>query len=206
MTHESGKIAIGDAHIAVTTEADVSKLDWSKAGIDVVVTESGENARRLLDQGAKKVVVIGGAAGDDMHTLMLGINDASYDPENHHLVATGHSTENALAPLIAVLNETFAAVRATYTVINPVSDADAIADRLDGDGRTARAAWRNIIPARGIALCRDCQPHTVNGWQARRDQPLRSCCAGGMADVVDGNRAPPEPRRGRRLYHGCSGV
>jgi glyceraldehyde 3-phosphate dehydrogenase (phosphorylating) len=147
VTHEPGKITIGDAHIAVTTEADVSRLDWSKAGIDVVVTESGENARQLLDQGAKKVIVIGSATGDDMHTLMLGINDSSYDPENHHVAATGHCTANALAPLIAVLNETFGAARATYTVINPVSDAGAIADRLDRDGRTARAAWRNIVPA-----------------------------------------------------------
>jgi len=144
------QLEVNESPVRVTTEADREKLDWAKAGIDLVVIDSGisnggAHAQLLLAQGAKKVIVAGQGSGDEL-TLMLGINDASYDPDAHHVVATGTAAANALAPLASVLNSTFSAARAVYTVINPLSGTAAVGDDLGAEGAFVRGAWRNLVP------------------------------------------------------------
>lgn len=150
VVQEGDLLKVNELPISVTTEANREKLDWAKAEVDLVVIDAamsngGEHPPLLLSQGAKKVVVAGRGAGDAL-TLMLGINDAGYDPDAHHVVATGAAGANALVPLVSVLNSTFAAARAVYTIVNPVHASAAIADALGAEGVHSRAAWRNIVP------------------------------------------------------------
>ena len=138
-------LKFNESQIEISTETDREKIDWGKAGIDVVVidgglTGGGEHAQLLLEKGAKKVVIAGNGAESDL-TLMLGINDESYDPDANHVVATGSASANALAPLVTVLNTSFAAARAVFTMISPMPSTAMVGDTLE-----VRAGWRNIVP------------------------------------------------------------
>ena len=150
VTHEGNRLTVNDLPITVTTEHDREKLDWAKADIDLVVIDSsisngGAQAQLLLAQGAKKVVVAGRGSETEL-TLIPGVNDTSYDPDDHHAVATGTAAANAITPLCMVLNNTFAAVRVVYTVVNPVQESASAADSIGAGRLSTRASWRNIVP------------------------------------------------------------
>jgi glyceraldehyde 3-phosphate dehydrogenase len=142
---DGNQLTINDSPVEITSESDREKIEWAKADIDLVVIDSGiaadgQHAQLLLDKGAKKVVVAGKGAEEQL-TLVLGINDERYDPDATHVVATGSAAVNALAQLAAVLNASFAAARSVYTLINPVPSTAAIGDTMD-----MRSGWRNIMP------------------------------------------------------------
>ncbi|HEY6597835.1 MAG TPA: hypothetical protein VIZ30_00890, partial [Pseudomonadales bacterium] len=93
-------------------------------------------------------VVLSAPAKDHEVTIVIGVNDADYDPERHHIVSCGSCTTNALAPVAKVLDEVFGIRFALMTTIHAYTNDQPVLDipHRKGDLRRARAAAMNMIP------------------------------------------------------------
>jgi glyceraldehyde 3-phosphate dehydrogenase (phosphorylating) len=143
-------IRVGDTTIKVLAEKDPASLGWGDLGCDVVIESTGrftsaDDARKHLDAGAKKVIVSAPAKGDDL-TVVMGVNDDSYDPAKHHVLSNASCTTNCVAPLAKVLDESFGIVRGLMTTTHAYTNDQVILDGVHKDLRRARAAAQNIIP------------------------------------------------------------
>ena len=103
--------------LKVLAERDPGALPWGDLGVDVVIESTGfftkrEGAQKHLDAGAKKVVISAPATDPDL-TVVLGVNDDTYDPEAHHIISNASCTTNCVAPLAKVLHDAFASSRAS---------------------------------------------------------------------------------------------
>ena len=116
----------------------------------------GEDARKHLAAGAKKVIISAPAKGEDI-TLVMGVNDDAYDPGRHDIISNASCTTNCVAPLAKVLLDSFGIVKGLMTTIHAYTNDQVILDFVHKDLRRARAAAQNIIPtttgaARATAL------------------------------------------------------
>src|SRR5215467_9308794 len=98
-----GALNIDGKELKVLAERDPAALPWGDLGVDVVIESTGlftkrEDAAKHLDAGAKKVIISAPATGPDA-TLVLGVNDDAYDPENHTVISNASCTTNCLAPV-----------------------------------------------------------------------------------------------------------
>jgi glyceraldehyde 3-phosphate dehydrogenase len=143
-------IRVGEHTIKVLAEKDPSALPWGELGCDVVIEStgrftSGDDARKHLDAGAKKVIISAPAKGEDL-TVVMGVNDDTYDPDKHHILSNASCTTNCVAPLAKVLDESFGIVRGLMTTTHAYTNDQVILDGVHKDLRRARAAAQNIIP------------------------------------------------------------
>ena len=96
--------------------------------------------------GAKKVIISAPAKNEDL-TIVLGVNDAKYDPAKHHIVSNASCTTNCLAPAAKVVHTKFGIVHAVMTTIHSYTNDQVILDQgHKKELRRSRAAGLNIIP------------------------------------------------------------
>ncbi|HEY2129675.1 MAG TPA: type I glyceraldehyde-3-phosphate dehydrogenase [Streptosporangiaceae bacterium] len=143
-------IRVGDQAIKVLAERDPAALPWRDLGVNVVIESTGRftkaaDARKHLDAGAKKVIISAPASGEDI-TIVMGVNDGSYDPASHHIISNASCTTNCVAPLAKVLLDSFGIVKGLMTTIHAYTNDQVILDFPHKDLRRARAAAQNIIP------------------------------------------------------------
>ena len=144
-------IRVGGKTIKILAERDPAKLPWSDLGVDIVIESTGhftnaEDARKHIDGGgAKKVIISAPAKGEDA-TFVMGVNDGDYDPSTHNVVSNASCTTNCVAPLAKVLHDTFGIVKGFMTTIHAYTNDQVILDFPHKDLRRARAAAQNIIP------------------------------------------------------------
>src|SRR5262245_27167447 len=98
-----GVIKAGGEEVKVLSERDPGALPWGDLGVDIVLESTGfftsrEGAQKHLAAGAKKVVISAPATDPD-YTIVLGVNDAGYDKDAHHIVSNASCTTNCVAPL-----------------------------------------------------------------------------------------------------------
>jgi glyceraldehyde 3-phosphate dehydrogenase len=127
-----------------------SKLPWDKQNIDVVVESTGifrdrDGATQHLEAGAKKVIITAPAKEPDV-TVVLGVNEHTYDAEKHHIISNASCTTNSLAPPVKVLHENFGIEQGFMTTIHSYTGDQRILDFPHKDLRRARAAAVSIIP------------------------------------------------------------
>lgn len=156
-----GDLEINGQRVEVLAERDPAALPWGDLGVDVVIESTGvfrdrEGASKHLEAGAKKVIISAPAKGPDL-TVVLGVNDDKYDPDQHHIISNASCTTNCLAPAAKVVNDSFGIVRGLMTTIHAYTNDQRILDLVHKDLRRARAAALNIIPtttgaARAVAL------------------------------------------------------
>lgn len=153
VSHGDGFIQLGDKKITVLAKKDPAELPWKDLGVDIVFECTGlftDRAKAALHQnaGAKRVIISAPAKGQDL-TLVLGVNDASYNPEKHTIVSCGSCTTNCLAPVARVLLDHFGIVRGLMTTIHSYTNDQHILDlpHRKGDLRRARAAAVNMVPS-----------------------------------------------------------
>src|ERR687897_1424284 len=145
-----GGIRIGDFELKLLNEKDPAALPWKDLGVEVVVESTGlftkrEQAQLHLDAGAEKVVISAPATDPDV-TIVLGVNDETYDKEKHRIISNASCTTNCVAPLAKVLNDSWGIESGFMTTIHAYTNDQQILDLPHKDLRRARAAALSIIP------------------------------------------------------------
>ncbi|MFJ6412279.1 MULTISPECIES: type I glyceraldehyde-3-phosphate dehydrogenase [Terribacillus] len=147
----NGKNLVVDGkEIKVLSERDPANLGWGDLGVEVVVESTGiftngEDAKKHVEAGAKKVIISAPAKGEDL-TVVMGVNENSYDPSEHTVLSNASCTTNCLAPVAKVLHDTFGIKRGLVTTVHAYTNDQQILDLPHKDYRRARAAAENIIP------------------------------------------------------------
>ncbi|HAL47655.1 MAG: type I glyceraldehyde-3-phosphate dehydrogenase [Chloroflexi bacterium] len=154
-------IEIDGNSIRVLSERDPAQLPWGDLGADVVVESTGfftdaGAARGHIKGGAKKVIISAPAKGEDL-TVVLGVNEDNYDPDQHDILSNASCTTNCIATMVKVLNDNFGVERGLMTTVHAYTNDQKILDQVHEDLRRARAAALNIIPtstgaARAVGL------------------------------------------------------
>ena len=183
-----GGIRIGDLELKLLNEKDPAALPWKDLGVDVVVESTGlftkrEQAQMHLDAGAEKVVISAPATDPDV-TIVLGVNDETYDKEKHRIISNASCTTNCVAPIAKVLNDSWGIESGFMTTIHAYTNDQQILDLPHKDLRRARAAALNLIPtstgaARAIGLVIPELKGKVDGISIRAPVP-----DGSVVDLV----------------------
>ncbi len=183
-----GFIRAGDHEIKFTTERDPAQLPWAELGVDVAIESTGlftdrESAQKHLDAGAKKVVISAPATDPDL-TIVLGVNDREYDPEQHNIISNASCTTNCVAPLAKLLHEAYTIERGFMTTIHAYTNDQRTLDLPHPDLRRARAAAINLIPtstgaARAIGVVLPDLKGKIDGMSMRAPVPT-----GSIVDLV----------------------
>ncbi|MGD0922225.1 MAG: type I glyceraldehyde-3-phosphate dehydrogenase [Terriglobia bacterium] len=143
-------IKVNGRTIKVFKVKDPADLDWTSLGAQIVIESTGlftkaEDARKHLKGTVKKVLITAPAKNEDV-TLVLGVNDAAYDPAKHHIISNASCTTNCLAPVAKVVHENFKILKGSMTTIHAYTNDQRILDLPHKDLRRARAAAVSIIP------------------------------------------------------------
>lgn len=146
---EDNNILINGKNISVSGNRTIADTDWS--GCDVVIESSGFMRKRellqaYLDQGVKRVVVSAPVNEEGIINIVMGVNDALYNPAEHRLVTAASCTTNSLAPAVKVIKENFGIKHAAMTTIHSVTTSQSILDGNHKDPRRARAYGLSLIP------------------------------------------------------------
>ena len=153
----SAEIAVTDDGISVDgdvlrvlSERNPEDLPWGDLGVDVVVESTGIFTKRSgaamhRTAGAPKVI-ISAPSGDSDATFVVGVNEDTYDPENHHVVSNASCTTNCFVPMVKVLDDAFGVVQGLMTTVHAYTGDQALVDGPHSDLRRARAAAVNIVP------------------------------------------------------------
>jgi len=143
-------LVVGGKKIRLLSDRDPANLPWGELDVDIVIESTGffttkEAAGKHLEAGAKKVIVSAPGKGVD-GTFVLGINEDTYDAENHTVISNASCTTNCLAPLAKVLNDEFGIVEGLMTTIHAYTGDQRLHDAPHSDARRARAAGVNMVP------------------------------------------------------------
>jgi glyceraldehyde 3-phosphate dehydrogenase len=150
---EDDVLVVNGHDIRVVSAKTPAELPWGALGVQIVIESTGlfteaEKARGHIAAGAKKVIISAPAKGEDI-TLVMGVNDANYDPAKHSIISNASCTTNCLAPLVHVLlKEGLGIEEGLMTTIHSYT---ATQKTVDGpskkDWKGGRSAAINIIPS-----------------------------------------------------------
>ncbi|MFC4713952.1 type I glyceraldehyde-3-phosphate dehydrogenase [Planococcus dechangensis] len=150
VTAEGNSIFVDGKEIKVFAEKDPAQLPWKEHQIDIVLESTGiftteEKASKHIEAGAKKVI-LSAPGKNGMKMLVMGVNEETYNPEEHHVVSNASCTTNGLSGISKVLNEKFGIKKAMMTTIHSYTNDQALLDAPHSDYRRARAAAESMIP------------------------------------------------------------
>jgi glyceraldehyde 3-phosphate dehydrogenase len=181
--HTDDAIIVDGHEIKVLQVSDPSQLPWKALGVDIVIESTGrftdaDKARVHIEAGAKKVLISAPAKKEDV-TIVLGVNDAAYDPAKHHVISNASCTTNCLAPAVKVVHDGWTVRRGLMNTIHSYTNDQKILDVAHKDPRRARAAALNIIPtttgaAKALALVIPDLKGKVDGFSLRVPTPTVS--------------------------------
>jgi glyceraldehyde 3-phosphate dehydrogenase len=150
---EDDILVVNDHEMRVVSAKDPSQLPWKAMGVDLVIESTGlftdvEKAKGHLAAGAKKVIITAPAKGECL-TIVMGVNEGSYNPNKHHVVSNASCTTNCLAPVVYVLlKEGFGVEEGLMTTVHSYT---ATQKTVDGpskkDWKGGRTAALNLIPS-----------------------------------------------------------
>jgi glyceraldehyde 3-phosphate dehydrogenase len=148
-----GEYLISDhSRTRVLSERDPARLPWKEMHVDYVIESTGlfthkEDAEKHLTAGAGRVIITAPAKGG-IPTLVMGVNEGDYNPQNDRIVSNASCTTNCLAPLTRILLDHFGIEEGLMTTVHSLT---ATQPSVDGpskkDWRGGRAASINIIPS-----------------------------------------------------------
>ncbi len=150
VTHTGDSISVDGKGFKVFKTKDPAEIDWASVGATIVVESTGvftkgPDARKHI-RGLVKKVLISAPATDQDCTIVLGVNDKTYDPAKHHVISNASCTTNCLAPVAKVLHDTFRISVGTMTTIHSYTNDQRLLDLPHKDLRRARAAALSMIP------------------------------------------------------------
>ena len=150
ISSDQESIIVDGQKINYVSQPDPKNLPWAKLGVDLVFEctgryTTGESAKAHIDAGAKKVII--SAPGKDIDaTIVMGVNEDSYDHANHHILSNASCTTNCLAPVVHTLNKEFGIKYGLMTTIHSYTSDQRILDNRHKDPRRSRTAATNMIP------------------------------------------------------------
>jgi glyceraldehyde 3-phosphate dehydrogenase len=143
-------VVVNGKEIKVFGEKDPSNIPWDKYDIDVVIEATGKFKKKdealLHMRGRVKKVIFSAPATDPDATIVLGVNETTYDPARHHVLSNASCTTNCVAPVSKVIHEAFGIEKAFMTTIHSYTNDQRILDLPHKDLRRARAAAISQIP------------------------------------------------------------
>ena len=185
---EEGCITIEGQPLKILSDRNPENLPWGELGADVVIDSTGAfykayHPQAHIDAGAKKVVLCAPGKNPD-HTIVMGVNDKTYDPEKHHIVSNASCTTNCLAPFAKVLVDNFGIKRGFMNTVHAFTNDQKVLDHTHKDFRRARTASQSIIPtttgaARAVALVLPELKGKLDGFATRVPTP-----DGSMVDLT----------------------
>ncbi|MGC2857634.1 ArsJ-associated glyceraldehyde-3-phosphate dehydrogenase [Novispirillum sp. DQ9] len=174
---EGGRLEIDGTALAFSEAARPAEIPWTGDDVDVVLEcsgrfRTGDSLKPYFDKGIRKVIVAAPVKDGGALNIVMGINDALYDPAEHHLLTAASCTTNCLAPVVKVVHETLGIVRGSITTIHDVTNTQVIVDAPHKDLRRARSALNALIPtttgsATAIALIYPELKGKLNGHAVR---------------------------------------
>jgi len=157
-------IVVDGNKIECMSERNPADLPWGKLNVDYVIESTGlfttsEKAEEHLKAGAKKVVISAPAKSPEIKTLVMGVNNETYDPSLDNVVSNASCTTNCLAPIVKVVLENYGIEEGLMTTVHSVTSTQPTVDGPSKkDWRGGRGGPQNIIPAstgaaKAVALC-----------------------------------------------------
>jgi len=148
--YEPGSLTVGGKRVAVISQRDPAAIDWGDLGVSLVIESTGkfrarEDAALHLKGGARKVLLSAPGKGADL-TVVVGVNDAGYDPQRHDVVSAASCTTNCVVPMAKVLHDSFGLVQGFMTTIHAYTGDQMLLDGPHKDLRRARSAAISIVP------------------------------------------------------------
>ncbi len=161
ITHTANTITVDEDEFRVFAERDPARIPWEEVGAEVIVESTGrftdkEKAVAHLRGPVRKVIISAPAKNEDL-TIVLGVNEAAYDPSKHHVISNASCTTNCLAPVAKVIHQHFGISKAQMTTIHSYTNDQVLLDFPHNDLRRARAGALSMIPtstgaAKAVAL------------------------------------------------------
>jgi glyceraldehyde 3-phosphate dehydrogenase len=150
VTAKDEAIFVNGREVRVCKLKDPAALPWKELGVDVVVESTGifrdtATASKHLQAGAKKVIITAPAKDPDV-TIVLGVNEETYDPARHRIISNASCTTNCLATTVKVLDDAFGVRRGFATTVHSYTNDQPLHDFPHKDLRRARAAALSMIP------------------------------------------------------------
>ncbi|MFH1005405.1 MAG: type I glyceraldehyde-3-phosphate dehydrogenase [Bacteroidota bacterium] len=150
INHGKNFISINGKKINIYSEKDPKKLPWKNLNIDVVIESTGlyldsANAKKHLEAGAKKVIISAPSKGNDIKSVVLGVNENILSKEDK-IISNVSCTTNCAAPMIKVLDENWGVENAYISTVHSYTSNQQLHDVPHKDLRRARAAAISIIP------------------------------------------------------------
>ena len=150
VSNTADSITIDNRTIKLLQERDPAKLPWKALEVDIVIESTGfftdaNKAKAHIDAGARRVIISAPAKNEDV-TIVLGVNEDTFDPSKHKIVSNASCTTNCLGPTLKVIHDALRVVKGTMTTIHSYTNDQRILDFPHEDLRRARAAAINVIP------------------------------------------------------------
>jgi len=144
-------LVINNNQIHVLSEKDPELLPWKHLQVDIVIESTGffrtkELAEKHINAGARKIIISAPAKSDDIKTIVLGVNENTYDHEKDNIISNASCTTNCLAPMVKVLNDNFGVEKGLLNTIHSYTADQKLVDAPHKDLRRARSAAINIVP------------------------------------------------------------
>ncbi len=144
-------LTIDGTSVGFTGRDSPGAVPWDELGVDVVLECSGrfrtpEKLAAYFDRGVRKVIVAAPVKDPRALNVVVGVNDALYDPERHDIVTAASCTTNCLAPVVKVIHEGIGIGRGSITTLHDLTNTQVVVDAPHEDLRRARAAGMSLIP------------------------------------------------------------
>ena len=148
---EGDALVIDDVSVRWTRGRDCAEAGWADAGLDVLLECSGKfkdpaTLQPYLTAGIGHVIVSAPVADTEVPNIVVGVNDAAFEPGRHRLVSGASCTTNCVAPVVKVLNDAFDVVRGSLNTIHAMTATQVVLDGFHKDPRRGRAASASLIP------------------------------------------------------------
>jgi glyceraldehyde-3-phosphate dehydrogenase type I len=148
--YDTDHLLLGSEKFKVLNEKNPENLPWKEFGVDIVLECTGlfrkkNDATKHLNAGASKVIISAPSESADL-TVVMGVNEKSYDPKKHHIISNASCTTNSLAPVVKVLNDTFGIESLMMTTIHAYTSSQMLVDGPARKRRRGRAAAVSLIP------------------------------------------------------------
>ena len=199
ITYDQNYLYVGDRKIKFFNENDPSLIPWEKENIEIVIESTGKfnnkkNASKHLGGSVKKVLITAPGKDEDI-TIVMGVNENSYDEKQHHIISNSSCTTNCLAPIIKVLEDNFKIKSGFMTTIHSYTNDQNILDNSHKDLRRARAGATSIIPtstgaAKSVSKVIKSVEGKIDGMAFR--VPTSSCSVVDLNIILEKNTSTKE--------------